>query len=285
MSIKFGPAGNSESFYEQGHKASVEAPKWISELGLSAFEYSFGRGVRISDELAANLNEQTNLFGITLSVHCPYYINLATDDEQKHENNWNYLLNSVVAGIKMGATRAVLHPGSAAKVDRSLAFERNLKAFAEFKQRLKSEGLDEVLVCPETMGKINQLGDLDEVLQMCNVDEVTVPVIDFGHLNSRTFGGIKGRAEYLEILDKIQKEIGIDRAKLIHVHFSKIEYGKSGEIKHLTFADEKYGPEFEPLLMEIAERDWQPTIICESKGTMAEDALTMKKTYEKYKKQ
>ena len=70
--IKFGPSGNSDSFYEQGGKRTAEAMKWIKDMGLNAYEYSCGKGVRISDETAAEIGEQARANGIEVSVHAPY---------------------------------------------------------------------------------------------------------------------------------------------------------------------------------------------------------------------
>ena len=67
--------------------------------------------------------------------------------------------------------------------------------------------------------------------------------------------------------------------KNFHVHFSKIEYSVKGEIRHLTFEDKKYGPEFEPLAEALIELDLEPVIICESAGTQVEDAMCMKNAY------
>ena len=136
------------------------------------------------------------------------------------------------------------------------------------------------------MGKVNQLGTLDEVLALCSVDERLIPCIDFGHLNARTFGGIATQQDYLDILDAIENKLGFDRLKVFHSHFSKIQYTlKGGEKLHLTFEDQEYGPEFEPLAELIAKKNLSPTFICESAGTQAEDAAEMKRMYENYKKE
>ena len=132
----------------------------------------------------------------------------------------------------------------------------------------------------ETMGKINQLGTLDEVLELCRIDSSLVPVIDFGHLNARSLGEMfKTADDYLRVFDKIDRCLSPEIAKNVHCHFSKIEWTKSGEKKHLTFEDEIYGPAFEPLINVIADNDLTPTIICESSGTQSDDALKMKKYY------
>lgn len=136
-------------------------------------------------------------------------------------------------------------------------------------------------LCPETMGKINQLGDLDEVLELCGLDERLLPCVDFGHLYARSLGADEGKEAFTRILDKMQNQLGIARASQFHSHFSKIEFTPSGgEKRHRTFSDSGgYGPGFEPLMEELAKRDWSPTIICESAGTQAEDVLMMKQYY------
>ena len=75
------------------------------------------------------------------------------------------------------------------------------------------------------------------------------------------------------------RRLGEKRASAIHIHFSKIEYGKSGEIRHLTLADNLYGPEYETLAEIIDEYKMSPVIICESKEIMSDDALLMKKCH------
>ena len=276
---KFGPAGNSDSFYQEGHSATVEMPKWISERGLDCFEYSFGRGVRMGAETAAAIRAEAEKYGIQLSVHMPYFINLAAEDEEKKKKNLGYFVDSLKAAEALGAKRAVFHPGSASGGNRGEILERACGFFKEIIAALDEMELMNVTLCPETMGKINQLGDLDEVIALCNVDERIWPTIDFGHLHCRGLGAIKSKQDYADILDRLENGIGTERAKTMHVHFSRIEYTKGGEKMHHTFADTQYGPEFMPLAELVAERDYSPVFICESKGTMAEDAKAMKDMY------
>ena len=129
----------------------------------------------------------------------------------------------------------------------------------------------------ETMGKLNQLGTLDEVLEQCRVSPRFVPVVDFGHLNCREAGGAFPDADsYRRVFDRIANACGDHVAKSLHCHFSKIEYTEAGEKKHLTFEDSVFGPRFEPLAEAIIQEGVAPRIICESDETQAEDALWMK---------
>ena len=281
--ILFGPSGNSEQFYEAGYKHTYEAMAWIRGMGLGAYEYSFGRGVRIGEQTAAVVREKARENEIAMSVHAPYFINLATDDPEKREKNLQYFLESAKAAKWLGADRVIFHPGSCAKLDRALAFDMTKRNFAWILQQLDEAGQGDLTYCPETMGKINQLGDLDEVLELCALDGRLVPCIDFGHLYARSLGADDGEAAFSRMLDRVAEVLGPDRAGAFHSHFSHIEFTpKGGEKCHRTFDDDDgYGPSWPPLAAEIACRGWSPTFICESAGTQAEDARTMKETYQR----
>ena len=158
---------------------------------------------------------------------------------------------------------------------REAALEKALDTMRRAVEALDEAGYGDMTLCPETMGKIGQLGTLEEVLALCGVDKRITPCIDFGHLNARTLGGIQTKADYAAILDRMGEALGDERASRFHVHFSRIEFSEGGEKRHWTFAETQYGPEPAPLMELLAERRLAPTIICESAGTQAEDARTM----------
>lgn len=284
MTAKFGPAGTAESFKTMGYKKSVQLGEYLEKFGLNHFEYQCGQGVRVGEQAAREIGAALAEKNVTISVHAPYFISLSSVEEEKRNNSINYILQSAAAVNAMGGNRIVIHSGSCSKMTREEALELAKATMKKAREALISEGLEHIHCCPETMGKINQLGDLHEVMEICKVDDSFIPCIDFGHLNARTFGEIKGKAEYAAILDAIENELGSDRAKIFHSHFSKIEYTtKGGEKKHLTFEDAVYGPQFEPLMELVYERSLSPIFICESAGTQTEDAQTMKNYYESLK--
>lgn len=284
MIAKFGAAGNSDSFYKEGHKASEEMPAWLKNFGLDAYEYQCGNGVRCGEATARKIAAKAEENGIIMSVHSPYYINLATPEEEKRQGGINYILQSAQLVSFFGGDRVVVHSGALGKMQREEALEYAKKTLKLAREALISEGFENVRLCIETMGKINQLGNLYEVIELCKLDESFLPCIDFGHLNARTLGGLKTKADFEEIFDEIKNGLGEERYKNFHSHFSKIEYTKGGEKKHLTFEDTVFGPDFDYVAEIIAERNLSPTIISESAGTQAEDALCMKKMYEAVKK-
>ena len=130
------------------------------------------------------------------------------------------------------------------------------------------------------MGKSAQIGTIEEIVRFCKIDPVYVPCVDFGHVNAREQGSLQTENDYLERLQYMLAELGYERMKNFHVHFSKIMYGAKGEIKHLTFDDKVYGPDFEPLAKALKKLDLHPYIVSESDGTQAEDAQEMQRIYE-----
>ena len=279
MSAKFGPAGNSDSFSAK-YKSTADAPSYLKELGLDWYEYQCGRGVRVSDKTAQTVRSAAERNGIGLSIHAPYFISLSSVEEEKRENSIKYILQSCDAAMRMGAARIVIHSGSCSKISREEALELAKETLIKARKQAVEQGFEAIHFCPETMGKVNQLGTLEEVLELCKLDETFIPCIDFGHLNARTFGGIKTASDYEAMIVKVADAIGEDRLKMFHSHFSKIMYtNPGGEKKHLTFEDKEYGPDFEPLMEIISRKNLSPVFICESAGTQAEDALTMKQCY------
>lgn len=274
----FGPAGNSESFTEEGHKHTYEAPAWLAERGLDAYEYSAGNGVTGSLEAYAKIGKEAKKHKIAMSLHAPYYISLSSVQMELRLKSIMYIKKSIDAADALGADIIIVHTGSTAKLSRNEAID--LAKDTLFKT-LDELGAFQVRIGLETMGKQNQLGTLDEVIEICKMDPVLYPVIDFGHMNARNRGGLFIQAEdYRFVFDKIGCELGSEYAKNLHCHFSKVEYTNAGEKKHLTFKDSIYGPEFEPLIETIIAENLSPRIICESDGTMAEDAKSMKDYYE-----
>ncbi len=280
MIARFGPAGNSESFYAAGNKSTVQAPAWLHALGLTAYEYQCGRGVRVSEDTAREMGRLAQQYGIQISLHAPYFISLASAEPEKRDNSIRYILESARAVAAMGGDRIVAHPGGLGGLSRADATALASVTLRRAQEALDAEGLTQVHICPETMGKINQLGDLEEVLTFCQIDERFIPCIDFGHLNSRTLGGINTKEAFAAVLDRVEQALGAERARVFHSHFSKIEYTQGGEKRHLTFADTVFGPEPQPLMQLVRERGLTPTFICESDGTQAEDAQVLKQLYE-----
>ncbi len=278
--IKFGPSGNSESFYAEGFAHTEEAALFVKKRGLDCFEYSFGRGVRMTEAKARSIGESFRLADVEISVHAPYFINFANPDAEMAQKSYGYLLDSAYAAALMGGKRVVFHPAAQGKATRKEAVELTEERLKIFRDIVYERGLQEIIFCPETMGKLAQIGTVEEIARFCKIDEMYTPCIDFGHVNAREQGSLRTTADYEERLRYLISELGYERMKHFHVHFSKIMYSAKGEVKHLTFKDEVYGPEFLPLAEALKKLDLHPYIVSESAGTQAEDAVEMKKIYQ-----
>ena len=277
--ILFGPSGNSESFYAKGYSHTEQSAKYVRDMGLDCFENSFGRGVRMTEVKAISIGDAFREQNVEISVHAPYYINFANPSDESAQNSYNYVLDSGRVLKLMGGRRCVFHSATQGKMEREAAVALTEERLKTLRDYIYMNNLQDLYFCPETMGKIAQIGTLEEIVRFCKIDEVYLPCIDFGHLNAREQGSLKTVSDYKERLEYMIAELGYDRVKHFHVHFSKIQYSAKGEVRHLTFEDTQYGPEFEPLAAALAELKLEPYIVSESAGTQAEDALAMKECY------
>ena len=270
----FGPGGNSDSFYAEGHKSTAEAPAWVKARGLDAYEYEAGNGLTAGEASLRKVGEEAKKHGVLMSLHTPYFISLSGVDPEKRLRSVDYIKKSLWAAELLGADTIVIHSGSAAKISREEAMSL---ARDTLEKIVEEVGDTPIHLGLETMGKINQLGTLEEVIELCKTDRHYYPIVDFGHLNARNVGGYYTDVDsYRRTFDAVAQGLGDEIARTMHCHFSKIMYTSAGEKKHLTFADEEFGPAFEPLAEAIIREGLAPRIICESDGTMAEDALYMK---------
>ena len=274
---KFGPGGNSDAFRLSGFSSTVDAPAWVSSIGLDAYEYEAGNGLSAGPSILRAIGRQAILHNVKMSYHTPYFISLSGVVEEKRLKSIDYIKQSLEAAHLLGAGTIVVHCGSCAKISRDEAMRLASDTLVRAASSLDTYGIKIGL---ETMGKINQLGTLDEVLELCRIDSCFVPVVDFGHLNARELGGVfRSADDYLRVFDKIASRMGSSVAENLHCHFSKIEYTDAGEKKHLTFADTVFGPDYEPFVEAIVKGSLSPTVICESAGTQSDDALAMKTLY------
>lgn len=277
--IKFGPSGNCEDFYAAGFSHTEQSAAFVKGNGLDCFEYSFGRGVRMTDEKARSIGAAFAAAGVEISVHAPYFINFANPDPEMAEKSFGYVLDSARMAKLMGGKRVVFHPAAQGKATREEAVNLTEERLYILRDLLYENGFGDMIICPETMGKLAQVGTLEEVVRFCKIDPIYTPCVDFGHINAREQGSLKTVSDYQSRLQYMIDELGFDRVKHFHVHFSKIMYSAKGEVKHLTYEDDTYGPCFEPLSEALKALSLEPYIVSESSGKQTFEAGLMKKVY------
>jgi len=277
--IKFGPSGNCEDFYAAGFSHTEQSAAFVKGLGLDCFEYSFGRGVRMTQEKARSIGEAFQKAGVEISAHAPYFINFANPDDEMAEKSYGYVLDTAKVLKEMGGKRVVFHPAAQGKVQRWEAVEKTKERLQILRDLIYANGYGDMMFCPETMGKLAQIGTVEEIVAFCKIDPIYTPCIDFGHINAREQGSLKTVDDYKARLQYMIAELGFERMKHFHVHFSKIMYSAKGEVKHLTFEDTVYGPDFSPLSVALKELGLEPYIVSESAGKQSREAQEMKKVY------
>ncbi len=274
--IKFGVAGNSQSFFDEGHTTTIEAAPWCAARGIDIFEYSFGRGVNLPEATARKIGDAFKANGVEMSVHAPYFVNLANPDPEMISKSYNHITSSCKKVCDFGGDRVVVHPATQGKVTREEARVTMLDNARRLVDVLGEAGYGDIKICFETMGKLAQMGTLDEIVEICALSPSFYPCIDFGHINAREQGILNNAENYNTIFKKLNDSMPKYKISGMHIHFSKIQFGAKGEIRHLTFEDTQYGPDFRPLMEIIRSLSLEPVVISESDGTQAEDTVTMK---------
>ncbi len=275
--IRFGPSGNCQAFYDAGFKETAQEPAWLQGLGLNAFEYSFGLGRFLSENTARKIGEEAKKHNVEVSVHAPYYINFVNKDSL--ENNYKFVYGSLKNLKDMGGRHCVIHIGSQMKFTREQAIQNIKETFIPLVQELKTSEFADMILCPEAMGKYTQIGTYQEMFEICSWDDMLIPTLDFGHINCILQGALKTKDDFKAILQMGIDKIGFEKMRDLHVHFSRIMFGAKGEIKHVTFADTEYGPDYQPFVDAVIELKLEPVIISESAGTQAGDAKVMRDYY------
>jgi deoxyribonuclease-4 len=221
-------------------------------------EVAFTYGVRMRPEEAEALGRLARNKNITLSVHAPYYVNLAADDPAKLAASKERILSSCRMAALMGARTVVFHAGFYQEHSAEKTFARIARAIEKL-QAVVEENRWAVALCPETTGKPTQFGSLDECLRLARATGCHFTV-DFSHLLARA----GGRLDYGQVLNRLPRRF--------HAHFSGIDYGPRGERKHL-----KTTPKFFlPLAEALVGRSLDVTLISESPDPYR-DAAMMKR--------
>lgn len=278
MSTIFGSADNAESF---SYKPSTDVPRRLTELGLDCYEYQCGKGVNIREEATGNVGTVAVAIGIRLSPHTPYSINLANPNPEGLRKIVSYITAACQAADWIRTGRVVIYSDVLMKHMQREALGITLHSLKVMIAARDDTDYERTVLCPGTMGKISQLGGLDEVLELHTLDEQLIFCADFGHLYIHFLGELEETAACASMLDHTWEALGEVWAGVFHSHFSKIQsILNRGEGIRLTFVQDDFGPDLVLPMTEITRRGWSPTFIYESAGTQAEDVLTMKRLYQ-----
>ena len=254
--------------------STIDGIQRIKELGLGCMELEFVQKVRMGEQTAAQVSEVAKRNGIRLSAHAPYYINFNSPDPEKIEASKQRLLLTARIGSICGAESAVFHTAFYMGSPPGEVYEKVRKCLSEVIKLLDAEKIP-IRIRPEVMGKGSEFGTVDEVLRLSEEFERVLPALDVAHWHARA-GAFNSYPEFIEVFRQIEAKLGRRGIENMHVHFSGIRYGKSGEISHLNFEDSDF--HYAELLRAFRDVGAQGLIICESPN-LEEDAVLLRDTY------
>ncbi|MEO0202392.1 MAG: TIM barrel protein [candidate division WOR-3 bacterium] len=248
----------------------------ILDLNLDGMELEFVRGVKMKEEKAKEVYKISSINGLSISVHAPYYINLATSDKFKLENSYKFIFDSAKVGYLAGARNVVFHPGYYQSQDPITVHKKIKERIKELVKMLEDNGIN-IILRPETMGKPSQYGSIEEVIDLMEIENVK-PCIDIAHLHARENGKYNNYEEILELFEKFPKKL----IKDIHIHYSGILYNEKGEKKHINLWEKESDMNYYDFIKVLIYLDVEGLVVSES-PYMEIDALLLKEVYEETK--
>jgi len=267
--LRFGPAGVPEAA-----RNAEEGVRLVSEMGLQAMEVEFVRGVRMGAGEARRVGRAAAELGVRLSAHAPYFVNLNSKDAGIIERSRQHLLRTMGAARDLGAPIVVVHAGFYSGMAPDEATEVIARGVSEVREAADGEGCSGVVLGLETMGKKGSWGTFGEMRQVCSRVGNVQPVVDFSHIHARGRGSLRTREDFASVLAAFE---AFD-APFLHGHFTGVEWGPSGERRHLEVSSAS--PDFSLLAPLLLEKEYDITLICESPAP-DRDALLMQDTVEK----
>jgi deoxyribonuclease-4 len=271
--ILFGTAGVPLSAKKKTTEGGIER---IHKLKLDAMEIEFVKGVKMSKEKAKNVKEIAEKLNIKLTVHAPYWINLNSSDKKILKNSKKHIIDSAIVGNICGAKDICFHPAYYQDEEPKKVYEKVKKEIISLRKEIEKLKLD-VILRPETMGKLSQFGSLEELLSISQEIEGVEPVIDFAHIYARSLGEINNYDKFCEILENYKKALGQKSFERMQIHISGMKYGEKGEIEHLNLKKSKFN--YKDLIKALKDFNVKGFIICESPN-LEKDAILIKKLYE-----
>jgi deoxyribonuclease-4 len=255
---------------------TVNGIKRVRELGLACMELEFVRQVNISKQKAPEVKKTAEQSNVILTCHGQYYINLNSEDNAKRKASEERILNAARIAWLCGGRSVTFHAAYLGGMQREKVYETVKESLLKICKILKDEE-NKIEIRPELTGKTSQFGDLHELIKMSNEIEQVWPCIDFAHYHARFNGKYNTYKEFALVFDELEKGLGNEMLKNMHVHMSGIKYGAKGELSHLELKDSDMN--YKDLMKVFKDYKIAGYVISESPN-IEKDALLMKKTYE-----
>ncbi|MBI2549711.1 TIM barrel protein [Candidatus Woesearchaeota archaeon] len=250
--------------------------KAVRGLGLDAMELEFVQSVNISRENAPKIKAVAEKENVMLTCHAPYYINLNAAEDAKLEASKKRLVKAAEVAWLCGGKSVAFHPGYYLGNDKEKVYEKVKKELAAVVAEVRNIGCG-IWVRPETTGKRSQFGDLSEILRLCNEIEQVLPCIDYAHMHARESNN-NSYGEFLEMLSLVEKELGKEALKNMHIQIAGVRYSDKGELNHLTLKESDL--KYDAVVKSWKEFKIEGVVISESPNIEG-DAVMLKTIYDK----
>lgn len=291
--IKFCVAGFPINFFSSKYgKKRENIFAWIKEIGLDGIELQCTYGIRMKEEQANLYRELASNHGLIITIHAPYYISLASQNSEVVERSKLEIKKAFELAKTIGAKRIIFHPGAGygkTLKDREDGLKRLIEALNSIKNDIDTKNIK---IYPEIGGKINQLGSLDEIIEICKNVDYARPCIDLAHLHARELGSMNSKDKIVDVLKRIENELGRNILKETHFHVYPVDYTSKGEKIHkafgekkedtqlsLFYSDNEYMPKAKDYIDAIKEVGIEPITVCEAHNTQDIGAKLMKDLY------
>lgn len=292
----FGVAGFPPAFFESIYKKRRENIfEWLDSINLDWVELQNTYGVKMKDEQAYLYRRLAETYNIGISLHAPYYITLASADEEVIKRSKERILQCVALAMKIGAERIIFHPGhfpGNTKEDREAAIKKIVEGLNSIENQIP-EG---IYIYPETAGKRIQIGSVEEIINICSQVKFARPCIDVAHVHGFENGKLKSAESIIEILNLIEQKLGRKYLEETHFHMYPVEIDRNGEKRHKAFEDrienqqielfqenieDRYYPLAEHFVQALKYKKVFPVVVCEARDSQDRGAKLMKEIFDK----
>jgi len=262
--VRVGPGGIPS---RESAEAAVEL---LVQRGFDACEIDFGGGFWMDLDYARRLGVLARDAGVALSLHAPLaaFLGHVEHGGRKHRMAVGMLDHSAGIAVACGAAPVVVHPGFLLGRGREEAIEAAIAQLAELRERLTRKGRA-LPFGVEVMGRVQELGSLDDVIGICRRIEWVRPVLDFAHMHATSGGGFTGVDVFVSALALADSvlEPGVS----FHIHFSDVSFANRNEKAHVPYGQGTLRAE--PLAQALARFDRPATVIVEAPDEASTEAI------------
>ncbi|HEX3687641.1 MAG TPA: TIM barrel protein [Gaiellaceae bacterium] len=227
--VRFGPAR------VPSRERPAAAIAVLRKRGFNACEIDFEGGFWMDYDWAAEFGKQAREAKIALSVHAPIAGFMGhVERDKKQRMAVGMLDHSAGIAKAAGAEPVVFHPGFLLGRTRAAAIKSITAQLAELRERLEAKDRA-VPFGVEVMGRVREIGSLDDVLEISRRLGWVRPVLDFAHMHATSDGAFTDVEPFATALERADEVL--EPGAPFHIHFSDIAYANRNETKHLPYGE------------------------------------------------